>query len=885
MQALVRDCNRAYAAERALHDRDCEAEGFRWIVVDDADNSVFAWLRFAGDGARPVAAIANFTPVPRPGYRIGLPAPGRWREILNTDGAVYGGSNCGNRGQRRRGRRRPAMAFPLRPKSCCRRSEPFGWCTKAAHDLAIRSSGGKEGERSIMDKVTSSTEKVTYSTPLARSAMAYVLAGGRGSRLMELTERRAKPAVYFGGKSRIIDFALSNALNSGIRRIAVATQYKAHSLIRHLQRGWNFLQPVRNESFDILPASQRVAEDQWYAGTADAVFQNIDIIDGYAPEYIIILAGDHIYKMDYERMLVQHVNAGADVTVACLEVPVAEATGFGVMHVDATGRIVSFVEKPPEPPEMPDRPGWALASMGIYVFNREFLHEQLRRDAADQTSSRDFGRDIIPWIVTNGKAIAHRFAESCVQSRAEGGVYWRDVGTLDAYWEANIDLTDIVPALDLYDRDWPIWTYAEITPPAKFVHDVDGRRGVGISSLVSGGCIVSGAGIKRSLLFTGVRVNSYSNIENTVVLPYVEIGRRVKLANAIIDAGVKIPAGLEVGVDPEVDARRFRRTERGVCLITQPMIDRLGQALVLDATPARPRGRVGDLSVDQDRRPRRRRRRAAARARARRHHDAHADSRVCAGARRVEGRHGDPHVRAIARRARPPPRRARRGTRPLRARRASSLRAPRQHLCRNRRERMARQRASLRGARRLRRRDRPRRRRRLRTRHRPRPRLAGRPRSGAAPLRRRTAAGHDHDGAQPVVSGPVSARAPRADRPASPRLCTRRRRIPRHDRLPQGGARVGRPDHHRVADLRRRDPHARGRDGARRPVAQAGGRIDRHPQRDRRRGVESGDGSASRRALRRETHRATFRQQDGAAGGLSASSATRRRSCSASSAA
>jgi len=418
-------------------------------------------------------------------------------------------------------------------------------------------------------------DRITYSTPLARSAMAYVLAGGRGSRLMELTKRRAKPAVYFGGKSRIIDFALSNALNSGIRRIAVATQYKAHSLIRHLQRGWNFLQPVRNESFDILPASQRVAEDQWYAGTADAVYQNIDIIDGYAPEYIIILAGDHVYKMDYEKMLVQHVDAGADVTVACLEVPVAEATAFGVMHVDASDRIVSFVEKPPEPPEMPDRPGWALASMGIYVFSRTFLHEQLRRDAADPKSSRDFGRDIIPWIVANGNAIAHRFSKSCVMSRAEGSVYWRDVGTLDAYWEANIDLTDVVPALDLFDRDWPIWTYAEITPPAKFVHDVDGRRGLGISSLVSGGCIVSGAAVRRSLLFTGVRVNSYGTIENTVVLPYVEIGQRARIANAIIDAGVKIPRGLEVGADPEVDANRFRRTGRGICLITQPMIDRL----------------------------------------------------------------------------------------------------------------------------------------------------------------------------------------------------------------------------------------------------------------------------------------------------------------------
>ncbi len=418
--------------------------------------------------------------------------------------------------------------------------------------------------------------KVTYATPLARSAMAYVLAGGRGTRLMELTDRRAKPAVYFGGKSRIVDFALSNALNSGIRRLAVATQYKAHSLIRHLQRGWNFLQPVRNESFDILPASQRLGGNEWYAGTADAVYQNIDIIDGYEPDYIVVLAGDHIYKMDYERMLVQHVNTGADVTVACLEVPVAEASAFGVMHAEGDGRIVSFVEKPAQPPEMPDRPGWALASMGIYVFRRELLNDQLRRDAADPNSSRDFGKDIIPWMVANGKAIAHRFTESCVRSRAESEVYWRDVGTLDAYWEANIDLTGVVPDLDLYDRDWPIWTYAEINPPAKFVHDQDGRRGSGVASLVSGGCIVSGASVHRSLLFTGVHVHSYASLTGCVVLPYVDIGRHCRLTNVVIDAGVRIPPGLVVGEDPELDARRFRRTDRGVCLITQPMLDRLG---------------------------------------------------------------------------------------------------------------------------------------------------------------------------------------------------------------------------------------------------------------------------------------------------------------------
>jgi glucose-1-phosphate adenylyltransferase len=392
---------------------------------------------------------------------------------------------------------------------------------------------------------------------------------------MELTGRRAKPAVYFGGKSRIVDFALSNAINSGIRRLAVATQYKAHSLIRHLQRGWNFLQPVRNESFDILPASQRLGGNEWYAGTADAVYQNIDIIDGYDPEYLVILAGDHIYKMDYERMLIQHVDSGADATVACLDVPVAEASGFGVMQVDATDRVVSFVEKPAAPPEMPGRPGWSLASMGIYVFRRDFLHEQLRRDAADPNSSRDFGKDIIPWLVANAKVVAHRFTASCVRSRAESEPYWRDVGTIDAYWEANIDLTDIVPELDLFDADWPIWTYTDLTPPAKFVHDVEGRRGVGVSSLVSGGCIVSGSSVRRSLLFTHVHVHSYSRITNAVVLPHVDIGRHARLANVVIDAGVRIPAGLVVGEDPREDARRFRYTERGISLVTQPMLDSL----------------------------------------------------------------------------------------------------------------------------------------------------------------------------------------------------------------------------------------------------------------------------------------------------------------------
>ncbi|MCB5204343.1 glucose-1-phosphate adenylyltransferase [Neorhizobium sp. T786] len=411
--------------------------------------------------------------------------------------------------------------------------------------------------------------------PLARDAMAYVLAGGRGSRLKELTDRRAKPAVYFGGKARIIDFALSNALNSGIRRIGVATQYKAHSLIRHMQRGWGFLRPERNESFDILPASQRVSETQWYEGTADAVYQNIDIIEAYAPEYMVILAGDHIYKMDYEYMLQQHVDSGADVTVGCLEVPRMEATGFGVMHVDEKDRIIDFVEKPDDPPCIPGNPDFALASMGIYVFHTKFLIEALRRDADTPGSSRDFGKDIIPCIVEHGKAVAHRFADSCIRSDFEKEAYWRDVGTIEAYWQANIDLTAVMPELDIYDKSWPIWTYAEISPPAKFVHDDDDRRGSATSSVVSGDCIISGSTLNRSLLFTGVRANSYSRLEDAVVLPNVRIGRRAQLSNVVIDSNVTIPEGLVVGEDPVLDAKRFRRTESGICLITQPMIDKL----------------------------------------------------------------------------------------------------------------------------------------------------------------------------------------------------------------------------------------------------------------------------------------------------------------------
>ena len=392
---------------------------------------------------------------------------------------------------------------------------------------------------------------------------------------MELTDRRAKPAVFFAGKSRIIDFALSNAINSGVRRVAVATQYKAHSLIRHLQRGWNFLRPERNESFDILPASQRVSEHNWYLGTADAVFQNIDIVEDLAPRHIVLLAGDHIYKMDYEVMLQQHVDRGAGVTVCCMKVPRADATGFGVVHVDATDRIVDFVEKPADPPGLPDAPDQSFASMGIYVFDTKVLIAELRRDAADAASSHDFGKDIIPHMVAAGQAVAHRFEASCVRSAAETAPYWRDVGTIDAYWEANIDLTDVVPPLDIFDRDWPIWTYAEVVPPAKFVHDLEGRRGEAIASLVSGGCIVSGASARRSLLCTGVHLHSYVQIDGAVLLPQVDVARGARLRNVVVDRGVRIPAGMVVGEDPELDAARFRRTSRGICLITQAMLDRL----------------------------------------------------------------------------------------------------------------------------------------------------------------------------------------------------------------------------------------------------------------------------------------------------------------------
>ena len=412
------------------------------------------------------------------------------------------------------------------------------------------------------------------SLSLSKRAVALVLAGGRGSRLHELTDSRAKPAVYFGGKFRIIDFALSNCLNSGIRRIGVITQYKSHSLLRHLQRGWAFLKSEMHEFVDLLPAQQRVNEESWYRGTADAVFQNQDILDGYEADYIVILAGDHVYKMNYALMLADHVASGRECTVGCIAVPRALASSCGVMAVGGNRLITEFVEKPIDPPAMPENPELSLASMGIYIFNSRYLYAELARDMADPNSSHDFGRDIIPQAVRNGCATAHPFALSCVSSQPEQEPYWRDVGTIDAYWDANIDLTATVPLLDLYDKRWPIWTYQSQLPPAKFVHNQDDRRGLAIESLVSGGCIVSGA-VFRSVLFSSVRVHSHASVNWSVLLPDVQVGRGARLMRVIVDHGCAIPEGLVIDEDAAEDARRFRRSENGITLVTRAMLARL----------------------------------------------------------------------------------------------------------------------------------------------------------------------------------------------------------------------------------------------------------------------------------------------------------------------
>jgi glucose-1-phosphate adenylyltransferase len=407
---------------------------------------------------------------------------------------------------------------------------------------------------------------------LARRTLALVLAGGRGSRLKQLTDRRAKPAVFFGGKFRIIDFALSNCLNSNIRRIAVLTQYKAHSLLRHLQMGWSFLRPEMNEFLDLLPAQQRLDEATWYRGTADAVYQNFDILRAARPEFFVVLAGDHIYRMDYSNMLADMQARGADCIVACVEVPLAQASDFGVMAVDDSMKIVDFLEKPPSPPSIPGKPDRALASMGIYAFSADFLYSELQRDHDDPTSSHDFGKDVIPNLVSRGLAAAHRFEDSCVKTTPDAEAYWRDVGTIDAYWAANLDLVRPTPSLDIYDPNWPIWTYQQQLPPAKFVFDDPDRRGVAVDSMVSGGCIISGAQLRRSLLFSSVRVNSYAQTCDAVVLPEVQIGRSARLNKVVIDRGVRIPENLVAGEDPELDAKRFYRSDGGVVLISAEML-------------------------------------------------------------------------------------------------------------------------------------------------------------------------------------------------------------------------------------------------------------------------------------------------------------------------
>jgi glucose-1-phosphate adenylyltransferase len=404
-----------------------------------------------------------------------------------------------------------------------------------------------------------------------KSALALILAGGRGSRLEQLTDWRAKPSVPFGGKFRIVDFTLSNCVNSGIRRVGVCTQYKAQSLIRHVQRGWSFLDGRFDEFVELLPAQQRIVPS-WYKGTADAVYQNIDILRRLAPRHVLILAGDHVYKMNYGVMLDEHIARNAQMSVACIDVPLDAARSLGVVTIDDQRRIVDFQEKPAEPVAHPDRPDRALASMGIYVFDAPFLYDELQRDAEDPASIHDFGRDIIPSLVRRGLSVyAHDFATSCVNMNADVP-YWRDVGTIDAYWDANIDLTDVIPDLNLYDATWPIWTYQEQLPPAKFVYDQDERRGIATNSLVSGGCIISGSKVHRSLLFSNVHVHSYCNIEESVVLPNVDIGRNVVLKRTVVDKYCRLPAGLTVGVDPKQDRERFYVSPRGITLITPDML-------------------------------------------------------------------------------------------------------------------------------------------------------------------------------------------------------------------------------------------------------------------------------------------------------------------------
>lgn len=419
------------------------------------------------------------------------------------------------------------------------------------------------------------TEKTILARQLPKQTVALVLAGGRGSRLHEMTDRRAKPAVYFGGKFRIIDFALSNCINSGIRRIGVLTQYKSHSLLRHLQRGWNFLRGEANEFIDLLPAQQRVNEAFWYRGTADAITQNIDILRAYGPEYILVLAGDHIYKQDYSLMLLDHVESGAKCTVGCIEVPRMEATALGVMHVDERRKITAFLEKPKDPPAIPGKPDKALGSMGIYIFHAEYLYRLLEEEMDKESTDHDFGKNIIPRVVAEGGAIAHPLNLSSVPYTTRGNPYWRDVGTVDAFWAANLDLASDLPELNLYDRDWPIWTYQEQLPPAKFVPDETGRNGETANVLISGGCIVVGSDIRKAVLFSNVKIQSCCKISEAVIMPDTQIGRGCRLSRVVIDRGCVLPDGFVIGEDAELDARRFNRTDNGVVLVTREMLAKL----------------------------------------------------------------------------------------------------------------------------------------------------------------------------------------------------------------------------------------------------------------------------------------------------------------------
>ncbi|MGZ8227230.1 MAG: glucose-1-phosphate adenylyltransferase [Methylococcaceae bacterium] len=407
---------------------------------------------------------------------------------------------------------------------------------------------------------------------LTRNTIALILAGGRGSRLMNMTDWRAKPAVPFGGKFRIVDFPLSNCVNSGIRKIGILTQYKADSLIRHIQQGWGFLRGEFGEYVDLMPAQQRHDEDSWYKGTADAIFQNIDILRTRKPEHILVLAGDHIYKMDYAEMLADHVAKGADLTIGCIEVSLQEATAFGVMDVDSNRRVKAFIEKPANPPVMPGRTDTALASMGIYIFNAPFLFEQLLKDADTKNSSHDFGKDIIPSVIDKYVVNAYPFLD--LQSGEQS--YWRDVGTIDAYWSANMELIGVKPDLNLYDITWPIWTYQEQTPPAKFVFDEDERRGSAVDSMVSGGCVISGAKVRHSLLFSNVRVNSFTTIQDSIVLPGANIGRHCRITKAIIEKNCDVPEGTIIGENRAEDEKKYHVSPGGIVLVTPDM---LGQKL------------------------------------------------------------------------------------------------------------------------------------------------------------------------------------------------------------------------------------------------------------------------------------------------------------------